>query len=297
MAKPLLAAHLALLVANLIYGINYSVAREVMDTHIPPFGFILLRVASAALLFWLLALCWKREPVARKDLGLLVVCGVFGVAVNQLFFFWGLSLTSPINSSIIMVTTPLLVLVIAAFWLREKIRTIRAIGIFTGLAGAVMLLLLKPGSAGVAGDLKGDMLTFFNAFSYALYLVLAKPLMKKYHPLTVMKWVFLFGLVLVIPVGWNEFAAVRWETFTPGVIYAVLFVVLGSTFLAYLLNTYGLLRLSPSVVSAYIYTQPVVSALVAMALGKDSPDLPRIMAALLIFTGVYLVSIPSPKSA
>lgn len=286
----ILKAHLALLLANLIYGVNYTVAKEVMGSYIKPFGFILLRVSGTVLLIWLTASLFKRERVEKKDFFLLFLCGLSGVGINQMLFFWGLSLTSPINSSIIMVTTPLLVLVMAAFILKESFTALRVFGVALGLGGAVALLLMKPGTQSVSGNLFGDFITFLNAAFYAVYLVIVKPLMKKYHPVTVMKWVFLFGLIPVIPFGFREFMAIDWLSFTPEIVAAVVFVVVGTTYLAYLLNTYGLVNLSPSVVSAYIYLQPALAAIVAVGMGKDQLDHIKIISTLFIFLGVYLVN-------
>ncbi|MBX7094773.1 MAG: DMT family transporter [Flavobacteriales bacterium] len=288
MSKSLLA-HLAIFLANLIYGINYTVAKEVMGHYIDPFGFILLRVSGTILLIWTTALLFKNEKVASSDFKLLFLCGLSGVGINQMLFFWGLSLTSPINSSIIMVTTPLLVMVMASILLKERFHGLKITGLFLGLGGAVVLLLLRPSSGG-SGNLFGDFVTFLNACFYAIYLVIVKPLMKKYHPITVMKWVFLFGLIPVIPFGFQEFMAIEWHSFPAHIIWSVLFVVVGTTFLAYLLNTYGLVNLSPSVVSAYIYLQPALAAMIAVMAGKDQLDAIKIISTLFIFAGVYLIN-------
>ena len=295
MRNKIALAHIAILVANIIYGINYSVAKQVLGIHIDAFGFVLVRVIGTLILIWSLAFIYKNEKVERKDLFLLLLCGLFGVGINQLLFFWGLALTSPINSSIIMVTTPILVVVMAAFLIGEKIQFIRLSGILLGLVGAITLLLVKPG-ADVSGNLFGDFITFLNACSYAVYLVIVKPLMKKYHPITIMKWIFLFGLIPVLPAGLVEFTAIDWENLSASVYGAIAFVILGTTFLAYLLNTYGLIRLSPSIVSAYIYLQPVFATVIALITQTDQIDAVKIISTLIIFTGVYLVSLPvKPK--
>jgi drug/metabolite transporter (DMT)-like permease len=282
--------HLAILIANLIYGINYTVAKQVMGSYIQPFGFIFLRVSGTILLVWSTAFLFVKEKVATEDHRRLLLCGLTGVGINQMLFFWGLSLTSPINSSIIMVTTPLLVTVMAALILREGISGIRVSGLLIGLGGAVTLLLVKPTSGAVSGDLFGDFITFLNACSYAVYLVLVKPLMKKYKPVTVMKWVFLYGFLPVIPFGAREFFSIEWNTLTTNAVWAVVFVVVGTTYLAYLLNTYGLVTLSPGVVSAYIYLQPALAAMVAVLMKEDRLDAVKIGSTLMIFLGVYLVS-------
>ncbi|MFZ5551951.1 MAG: DMT family transporter [Bacteroidota bacterium] len=290
-----LFAHISVFLANVIYGINYTVAKKVMPEYIRPFGFIVIRAGGALILIFLVWLVLFREKIDKKDIGLLFLGGLFGVAINQCLFFWGLNLTSPINSSIIMVTNPILVLLIAWIWLKDPVSPLRFTGILIGLAGASTLLFLKPVNQKISGDLFGDVLTFINALSYAIYLVIIKPLMGKYNPVTVMMWVFAFGWVMVIPVGWTEFNEIQWQQFDGFIWGSVVFVVVGSTFFAYLLNMYGLQRLSPSVVSAYIYLQPVLSTTVAMMAGEDHPDWIKIISTLTIFAGVYMVSLPNEK--
>ena len=283
-------AHLAILGANIIYGLNYSIAKDVMPDFIQPFGFIFCRISGALLLFWLFAQFTVREKVRPKDLGLLAICGAFGVAANQLMFFYGLNLTSPINAAIILTCNPVLVLLISAIVIKERITSRKIVGIGLGLTGALGLILFKGTSALSSDGFVGDLFVFLNATSYAVYLVLVKPLMQRYKPMTVIKWVFLFGFIYVIPFGFSEFQEIDWSGFTTSIWWAFIFVVLGTTFLAYLFNIYGLTELSPSVVSIYIYSQPLIASIMAIALQKDEVSYEKIIAAIFIFTGVYLVS-------
>lgn len=296
MISKSLKAHLALFGANLIYGINYTVAKDVMPQHLLPSGFVVLRVIGASFLFWVLGSLYSNEKIEKSDWLRLVLCAVFGVAVNQLFFFEGLSRTTPINAGILMVVTPILVLVISNIILREKITFLKIAGIATGISGALYLLLSKgKGSFGNETFL-GDTFIFLNAASYAIYLVIVKPLMFKYHPVTVMKWVFLLGLLMVLPFGFNEFSAITWNNIPSFIYYEIIYVIVFTTFLAYLLNTYGLHHMNPSVVSIYIYLQPLLAAFIAVILGKDAIDFTKLISAVLIFTGVYLVSyMPNKK--
>ena len=283
-------AHLAILGANIIYGLNYSIAKDVMPEYIEPFGFIFCRVSGALLLFWLLGIAVKSEKIERKDYFKLAICGVFGVASNQMMFFYGLNLTTPINAAIIMTCNPILVLIFSAFVIKEKITSRKIVGIILGLSGAVGLILYKN-SIEISGDSwKGDLFIFFNAMSYAIYLVLVKPLMKKYEPVTVIKYVFLFGFLIVIPFGWDQFTEIEWSSFTQPIWLAFLFVVIATTFLAYLFNIFGLKTLNPSTVSTYIYSQPLIASVVAIILQKDELSGAKIISAVLIFGGVYLVS-------
>lgn len=290
MSVKKIVAHAAILGANVIYGVNYSVAKDVMPAYIQPFGFIFCRVLGALSLFWLLSMLMKKQKVEKNDFIRLFFCGVFGVAANQLMFFYGLNLTSPINAAIIMTSNPILVLVFSAFLIKEKITARKLFGIGIGITGALGLILYKN-SVSLGGDgWKGDLFIFLNATSYAIYLVLVKPLMQKYKPITVIKYIFLFGFLIVIPFGFQEFQQIDWTSFTSSIWLAFLFVVIGTTFLAYLFNIFGLQTLNPSVVSTYIYSQPLIATFIAILMQKDEISLEKVIAAILIFIGVYLVS-------
>lgn len=284
----ILRAHIALLIVNIIYGLNYTIAKDITPEFIGPFGFVLMRIAGMICMIWLLGIFYP-EKVEKKDFKILFYCALTGVVINQGLFFLGLSLTSPINASIIMIVNPILVVIFAAWILKEKITSLKISGIFLGLIGAVILILFKK-TGDTQSNIWGDICIFINALSYAIFLVLVKPLMQKYHAITVMKWVFLMGLPFMIPFGWNEFIIIDWSIFTPNMIWAVVFVIVGTTFVAYTLNTYALKRISPSVVSAYIYLQPVLATIVSVSAGKDELTWIKWMAAILIFTGVWMVS-------
>jgi drug/metabolite transporter (DMT)-like permease len=221
-----------------------------------------------------------------------MVCGLFGVAVNQSLFLKGLSLTTPIDASIIMVSNPILVLIASSIILKEKITGFKTFGIAFG-AGGALLLILNSGQADLTGDhFKGNIFVFFNAASYGIYLVLVKPLVTKYHPVTVMKWVFLWGSVFVVPIGINQAMAVNWQLMPLPILLSVLFVVVGTTFLAFLLNIFAMKQVSPTTVSIYIYLQPVISSVTAIFLNQDELSPVKIISTLLVFAGVYLVSVP-----
>lgn len=288
MSKTTLA-HLALIAAMCIYALSFSLIKDVSPSHIAPLGFVLMRILGAAPLFWLSRLV-IRERVENKDLPRLLLLSVFGVALNQSLFMTGMSRTVPISAAIIMITSPLLVLVIGNIILRERITLMRLSGILLGLGGAALLIITGSSSSSKEDDALGDLFIFINALSWGTYLVLVKPLMSKYHTVTILSWVFLFGGILVFPFGIQQLAVVDWASFTGKHWFAVLFVVFGITFVAYLLNTYALSALSPSVVSAYIYLQPLLAAAIALWLGKDVMSWQKIVSALFIFTGVWLAS-------
>jgi len=293
--NKIILAHIFLFVANLIYAINYTFAKDVMPGFIQPSGFILLRVTGAVTLFSLIYFLFVNERVAKKDIIRLAICGVFGVAINQLFFFEGLNLTSPINAAIIMTINPVLVMIMSGLILYEKINARKGIGIVLGLIGASTLILHGGSVSGNTDYMVGNMFVFVNATSYGLYLVLVKPLMQKYHPFTVMFYVFAFGLLYVLPFGYTELLEVEWTSFPSIIIWEVIFVVVCTTFIAYLLNTSALRILNPSTVSIYIYLQPVLATIFAVWVGSDTISQNKIISAIIIFIGVYLVSVRSLK--
>lgn len=299
-------AHIALFTVNFIYGVNYVVAKGLMPHVIGPSGFIVLRVMGAAALFWALR-AWRPQRVDPSDIVRLFLCAVFGVALNQLMFFHGLMRTTPINSSLIMVATPVLVLVLSALLIGERVTWSKVTGVVLGTAGALTLIFLKPAGSSAGASMLGDLFILVNATSYGLYLVLVKPLMRKYSAVTVMSWSFLFGLVMVLPFGWHELAEVNGEALTAPVIGAMVFVVVMVTFVAYLLNTWALGVLDPSVVGSYIYMQPLLAAVFTWLFVRIGPERlgipgeyqvelgwPQAVCAILIFLGVHLVGRRSP---
>ena len=288
--------HIALFAVNLIYALNYSIAKDVMPDYIGPSGFILLRVIGGSFLFFLTYIFFIKEKVNSSDIVRLIFCGLFGVAINQLFFFEGLNLTTPINAAIIMTVSPILVIVFSAIIIKEKITIRKIFGIFLGLTGAATLIL-KSGAISLDNDyFIGNFLVFVNATSYSIYLVIVKGLMTKYNPITVMFYVFSFGLIFVFPFGISELSNVSLEIFTLEIFLKVGFVVICTTFLAYLFNAFALKSLNPSVVSIYIYLQPVLATVIAIILKSDSLDLVKIISSAFIFSAVFLVSMPSKKS-
>ena len=288
-------SHIALIIVNLIYALNYTIAKDVMPEYIEPSGFILLRVIGGSILFFFIYFFIVKERVKKKDFFRLMLCGLFGVAINQLFFFEGLNLTTPINAAIIMTISPVLVIITSAIIIKEKITVRKIIGIFLGLIGAC-ILILNSGDISFKNDFfTGNILVLINATSYAIYLVLVKTLMKRYNPITVMFYVFIFGLIFVLPFGIDEILKIDLSTFNEEIYLKIGFVVICTTFIAYMFNAFALKSLNPSVVSVYIYLQPLLASLIAIALNSDSLSLVKILSAIFIFSAVFLVSIPSKK--
>jgi len=288
--------HLALLFLTMIYGSSFFVAKEVMPEYWNPNFFIFVRVLGATTLFWLIRLVVK-EKIARKDIYTMALCAVFGVAGNQLLFFQGLSRTSAVDSAVIMVSTPVLVTIFSFFILKTKLTTLKITGILIGLLGASYLIYLGGGESSKESSILGNLLVFLNATFYGIYIVIVKPLMMKYKPITVISTVFLFGAIYVTPFGLYEIKDTNFNLPRSAWI-AVGFIVFFTTFCTYLLNAFALSRLQPTVAASYIYLQPVFAMLTGLvfALYNNTENgtiyitLPKVLATAFIFLGVYLIS-------
>ena len=284
-----LKVHLSLLIVSLIYGATFSMAKIIMPSLIEPYGFILLRVLSGAVLFLIVHTLFVKEKVERKDLAPLAISAFFGVAANMLMFFKGLAITSPINGSVLMLVTPVFVLVLSTIIYKESLHWQKVSGVLMAAVGALFLI----GGWRLrfeADKVVGDIFIIFNALSYAIYLVYVRKLMRKYSPITVSKWNFLFGFLFVLPFGLEELKAVDWSLYGSVEWGIIAFVLLGTTFLTYLLNAYALGHASATLVGSYIYLQPVVATILAIIWKQDELNTLKVIYILTIFAGVYLVS-------
>jgi drug/metabolite transporter (DMT)-like permease len=291
--KKNLKAHIALLAVNVFYGANYSIAKISLPEYIQPAGYILLRTGASLLLyvaFLLVIMRGQSLKIDKGDILRFILCGITGVAINQVLFFEGLALTSPVHAALILTSNPLLVLVAAAFLIKEKITWRKFSGIFLGITGAVLLIIYGSEFMIGSGTMKGDLFILFNSMSYAVYLVLVKSLMKKYNPVLVVTWVFLFGLIFTIPFGYREFSQVQWSVMPFNVVLSVIYVIIFATFFAYLFNTYALKTVSAAVASYYIYIQPIIAAFIAYFLEEEKLTMLHLISCLMIFSGVFLVS-------
>lgn len=276
--------------ATLIYGVSFTVAKEVMPQYVKPFGFIFLRVSGATLLFWTVGLFVRKERIDTSDYPRLLLGAVFGIALNQLSFFKGLSMTTPISASVIMVSSPILVLSFSAILLRERVTKRKISGIFIGMIGAVVLIVFGKEMGSSSDASLGNLLIFVNATSYSLYLILIKSLTRKYQPVTLAKWLYLLGLFMVIPFGIQEFNLIEWQGMPEGILWRIGFIVVFTSFLTYLLNLFAIRKLLPTTLSIFIYLQPVIATSYALLIGSDSLNLIKLLSTLLIFTGVFLVT-------
>ncbi|NCI45085.1 DMT family transporter [Sediminibacterium soli] len=285
-------AHAAVLGANFIFGANYAVVKYITPSVIHPFGVNMVRIITSLALFWFVFLFKKGgNTIKRRHIARFVVCAMTGVVINQFFFIKGLSLTTSIHSSLLSLATPIFITIIAAWLLKEGFNWLKGIGLASGIGGAAILVLLKDSSQTGSDVLLGDVLVLINAISYAFYLVLVRPLMAEYSGVQVLRWLFTIGAVIMIPICIPDFAATDWSLFHFSHWLALAFVAVGATFIAYLWNVYGISVIGASATGAYIYTQPVFAALIAIFFAGEQFSLRKLMAALLIFAGVYLVNV------
>ena len=282
----------AALGATTIYGINHTVAKVIMPHYIGPFGFIMLRVVGATILFWLVSLWMPKEKIDRKDYPRVFGASLLGMCINMLMFFKGLQLSTPINSGVIVTLTPIIILILSAYFLKERLTRFKYLGILLGFSGALLLILYRNTSqvSNAPNVPLGNVMMLINAISYGAYLVTVKPLTKKYSTVTLMKWMFLLGVFLTTPITFSEASAVSWSTLPFDAIWRMAFVIIGTTFLAYLFNVYALKALPPTTIGAFTYLQPLITIVYAVLTGNDTLDIIKILACILVFLGVYLVS-------
>ncbi|MBL6876728.1 MAG: DMT family transporter [Flavobacteriales bacterium] len=284
-------ALIAAFLATSIYGINHTLAKEVMPVYIGSSGFIMLRLLGASLIFWLIGLFTPNEKIEKKDFLKILLAAILGMCINMLAFFRGLELSTPINSGIIITLSPVLVLILSYFVLKEKITTKKIIGILIGFAGAVFLILNSSKTGINAPNIPlGNSFFLLNASAYAGYLIVIKPLTNKYNIFTLMKWLFLIGLILSTPITFNQFVEVNWTELPWFAIWRMAYVVIGTTFLTYLFNVYALKTLPPTTVGSFIYLQPIITIGFALITGNDILDTTKLFSCLLVFIGIYLVS-------
>ena len=277
--------------ASVIYGISFTIAKEVMPLYIKPYGFIFMRVSGATVLFWLISFTIPKVKIERVDYLKILLSAIFGVALNMLTFFKGLSLTTPINGAVIMTTTPIIVLLFSFLIIREHITIRKTTGIILGMIGTIVLLTYGPKAVTNAPNIQlGNLLVFINAASYGLYLIISKPLLEKYHPFHLIKWIYLLGFIMVLPFGLKEVIEVNWVNLPTQAYYRIGFIVFFTTFITYLFNLLALRRVKATTLSVFLYLQPLVASIYAIFVGSDNLNTTKIGAAGLIFLGVYLVS-------
>ncbi|MGB0850426.1 MAG: DMT family transporter [Bacteroidia bacterium] len=287
--KKLYFAHLALFLVALFYAGNYSIAKIAMPEYISPFAFILLRVGSGAVLFGLFFFLFVREKIrSKRDYIDLAICSFFGIAFNMLAFFKGISLTSPINASVLMLLAPVFVVIFSAIGYRKRINPLVILGILISFISAGFLV--NAGSFNLSNSsIKGDLLVMLNATSFAFYLYYVARLLKKYKAITVTSYIFMIGFWFVLPVAYSDFTLVEWAKLPNHIIWSMVYVVVCVTLLAYVLNVWAVQNSSSTTAGSYIYLQPLLAGMIAVAMGMDTLTWQKVVFGLLIVLGLWLV--------
>ena len=290
-----LKGHSSMLGANVMWGLMSPEAKFVMvGGAVTPLVVTDLRITGAMVLFWIASFFQKPERVAPKDLLKLLGASLLAIVFNQGCFIFGVGLTSPVDASIITTSMPLLVMVLAAIYLKEPITGKKVLGIAVGATGALLLILgsHQVSEAKAAGNhyIWGDLLVLLAQFSYALYFVLFKNFVNKYSLITIMKWMFTYAFICALPFSYNDLLHTEWKSLQNTEIGALVFIVVGSTFISYVLIVIGQKNLRPTVAGMYNYVQPLVASIVAVCWGMDTFNFVKIISVALIFGGVYLVT-------
>ena len=290
---PLLAAT----IATTIYGINHTVAKMVMPIYIGSLGLVFLRVLGATIIFWTISLFFKTKPIEKKDRLTILKCGLFGMSINIAAFIAGLDYSTPVNSSILIIISPIFVVILSFFIFKNKINFIKILGIILGFIGAMILILTADSNSSIGRNIPlGNFLFIVNSISYAYYLIIVKPMAEKYDLITLFKWLFLIGLIFNFPLGINQFLDVDWASLPLwGAVLPMVFVVVGTTCMTYFLNGYALSKITSTEVAVFMYLQPIIGILFAIFTKSDTITIIMFVASVLIFTGVYLTSVLKQK--
>ena len=280
--------------ANFLWGIMSPISKAIFLTGtISAFSLTNMRMAGAAILFWIASLFMPREPITKRDLLLLFVASLFGITLNQGFFVLGLSYTTPIDASVVASLAPIITMILAAFIQKEPMTGKKVVGVFMGLSGALMLILNGAGtvSEGLSGGrVMGDLFCLVAEISFAIYYVAFKGLISRYTPVTLMKWMFTYAAICFIPFSYHEVSAIHFQEISTSTWACVAYVIVGGTFLAYILMMIGQKTLRPTVISMYNYVQPIVGTSVSILLGMGTFGVAKGIAVALVFTGVYIVT-------
>jgi drug/metabolite transporter (DMT)-like permease len=282
--------HMTMLIVNVIFGLNTPITKNMISGPLTPYSLIFLRFIGATSLFWLISLWVKEEKISFRELILLFFAGIFGIAVNQISFVKGLSMTSPINAAIITALTPVITMILAAIYQKEPITSKKVIGVTIGASGALVLILSNSQLVNGNASIYGNLLCLLSSFSYALYLTVFKKLINKYSPVTLMKWMFLFSSIVTFPLYFQDSLTIPWKDIPFSGYLHIGYIVILATFVTYMLIPIGQKLLRPTTLSMYNYVQPLVASTGAIAIGLDGLRWNTVIAGILVFTGVYVVT-------
>lgn len=290
MKNKKLTGHIALFIANVIFGLNNPISRSLMPEILSPYTLTFFRLSGGTLLFWIISLFTKKEKVPVKDILLLFFASLFSLTLNQLPFFVGLSMTSPIDASIVVTMLPIVTMILAAIIIKEPITLMKAVGVLVGASGALLLIFNSQTQHNGNSNFFGSLIVFAAVASFAIYLTVFKDLITRYSPVTLMKWMFLFGTIVCFPFCYKPLVQTNFVILSAGTYWRIGFMVFFGTFWGYLLIPIGQKVLRPTTLSMYNYVQPVVASLLTVIIGMDSFGPEKALSGVLVFLGVYIVT-------
>lgn len=293
-----LVGHLSIFLAMVIFGLNGPISKELLSPDgLSPWVHVFVRFVGATILFWACTPFVRAPEMRREDFWRFVGAAMCVIVVNLGCFAFAISITSAIDQSLISTLGPIVTMILAAVFLGEPITKLKAFGVLVGSVGVLVLVFSSQHGGGQHSNVWGVVLSLFATVGYSMYLTIFRSLIEKYHPIVLMKWMFLISTVIVLPFGLPLTMATDWSNFSPVSITQLGFVVLFSTFVAYLLVPISQKRIRPTVVSMYNYMMPLITTIAALVMGQEQPTLVKGLAALLVVIGVYMVTASKSRSA
>jgi len=284
-----LKGHALAFTANVMWGLMSPIGKSAL-TEFSALSVTTFRMVGAAAAFWILSAFCKQEQVGHRDMLKIFFASLFALVFNQGIFIFGLSLTSPIDASIVTTTSPIITMIVAAIYLKEPVTNKKVLGIFIGAMGALILILSSQATNAGGGSIWGDLLCMIAQLSFSIYLTVFKGLSQKYSPITLNKWMFVYASMCYIPFSYHGIAAIQWAEVSTAALVQVGYVVVGGSFLAYICIMTAQRLLRPTVVSMYNYMQPIVASIVTVVIGMATFNLEKGIAIALVFLGVYIVT-------
>jgi len=283
------------LTANLMWGLMSPIGKSALQ-EFSALSITTFRMVGAAAAFWILSLFVKQEHVSHRDMLKIFFASLFALVFNQGVFMFGLSLTSPIDASIVTTTLPIITMIVAAIYLKEPVTGTKVLGIFVGAMGALTLILSSSSASSGASNIWGDLLCMAAQLSFSIYLTAFKGLTQQYSPVTINKWMFIYASICYIPLSYQDVTTIHWETISTTSFFQVAYIVLGGTFIAYICIMTAQKLLRPTVVSMYNYMQPIVASIATVVMGIGIFGWQKGLAIALVFTGVYIVTKSKSKA-
>lgn len=291
-----LSVHFWLASVTLIAGANYVFVKTIVPSVISPNAVVLIRIATAAMVFFIaekILYPTVYQP-DKKDFIKLFFCAITGCVINQFFFYQGMKITTPINGSIMNLINPITIIIGSYFFLNDKMHKLSVFGFVLAIIGAVLLLDFKHFKVSDS-TFWGDIFMMLNAISFGIYVVLVSTITQKYKAITISKWMFIFGFLLFLPIGYSDLIATNFYAFSIKNWAALGYIVLLTTLFVYFMNNYLPSITSPYIIGIYTYLQPFVAAVVALFLDADSLTFTKLGCGILIISGIYIAQLGRQK--